>query len=60
VHVTVDGPTHDARSKIMYSRTFSCGVKGVVRHSLGKVMPVVLESPLKSDTWKSLKMACPH
>jgi hypothetical protein len=60
VHVTEDGPTHEARSKIMYSRTFSCAVKGVVGHSAGKVVPYVLAPPLKVDTWKSLKIAWPH
>ncbi len=57
MHVTEDGPTQDAKSKIMYSRTLSCAVRGVVGHSFGKTIPCVLAPPLKFDTWKSLKIA---
>jgi hypothetical protein len=39
LHVGTSGVTHDPRSKIMYSRSFSCGVIGPATHSLGKVRP---------------------
>src|SRR5579883_2060955 len=54
------GGTQDARSQIMNSRIFSCGVKSVV-HSPGNVWPLVAKPfPPMPATWKSLKMACPH
>jgi hypothetical protein len=51
------GPTQEARSQIMYSRTRSCGVSALVSHSAGKRSAFV---ELWLLTWKSLKMACPH
>ena len=53
----------EARSHIMYSRIFSCGLKSVV-HWLGNTCPLVLGGVVLLlailATWKSLKMSCPH
>src|SRR4051812_38682339 len=49
--------THDARSKSMYARTFSCEVSGLLSHSAGKTLSLVL---LPVVTWKSLKRTRPH
>ena len=53
VHVGgVGGPgTHEARSQIMYSRTFSCAVSPLASHSAGNT--VAGESAV-FVTWKSL------
>jgi hypothetical protein len=44
------GATHDARSKSMYSRIFSCGVN-VFEHSFGNC---TLNAVAMLATWKSL------
>jgi hypothetical protein len=50
VQFVVGGDTHEARSKSMYSRTFSCALK-LLGHSPGNRVPLAL---LTFDTWKSL------
>ncbi len=57
VQVGTSGVMQELRSKIMNSRSFSCGVIGPPAHSAGKIMPS--ESPTFS-TWKSSKSTRPH
>ena len=55
VHVEVGGGgTHDARSKIMYSRIFCC--ESIAEWSLHSFGNVVLFERVTLLTWKSLKM----
>src|SRR5271163_4741103 len=62
-HVTVlqtgglSGTTHELRSKIMNSSSFSCALMAPAAHSAGKIIP--FESPTFS-TWKSSKSTRPH
>jgi hypothetical protein len=50
------GETHDARSNIMNSSSFSCGDMAVLLHSPGYSYCVLVEF----STWKSLKTTLPH